>query len=312
MILAQECDEIAYRAAFACQKQAYIVTTTKGSHDFKSKYTKTEIINHFKKKGKQLDIDYKLENYLLIEPEHIVNYTLDRMIAKLYLVEHKAFGKVTGVQLWLSPSDGSNFRHKIATLMGPNGLGYKAGRGTKPHYLKYIRERLISNYGAKEAFGYEADDALGMAAGEGVILSHIDKDMNMIEGWHYNHVTEQLYFIEEGLGTIDFIDGKTVGRGLLFFYLQLLTGDAVDNIPGCINEAKSHHKTPPKHSGASGCELLAGVETEAEAFSIVAEAYQYTYKDNWLDALMECADLLWMVREPEVTGRKYLQSKRFI
>ncbi len=324
MKLVQEADELAYRCAFACQKQAYIVTTAKGSHDFKAKFTKTEIIAHFKKKDKHLDVDYKLEGYSLIEPEHIVKYTLDRMIDRLWQVEHPSWERcvqtipggglscITEIELWLSPSDHSNFRYKLTEIMGPHGLGYKAGRGAKPHYLKFIRELLIEKYGAKEAFGYEADDALGLAASENVILSHIDKDMNMIEGWHYNHVTQEVYYVEEGLGSIDYIDGKVVGRGILFFYLQLLTGDAIDNIPGCKNPAKGHHTKPPNISGKEGVTLLQNVEDEADAFNVVGVMFQHTYEDNWLSALMECADLLWICRQEGVTGRQYLKNKGFI
>lgn len=312
MLLIQEADEVAYRCGFACQRQAYVIKAPKGDHDFKGKFTKTQIVNHFKKKGKSLDVDYTIESYIIIEPEHVVKYTLDRMIDKLWKVEHKLLPKIEEVELWLSPSNQSNFRYGVANIMGPHGLGYKAGRGAKPHYLPFIRELLISKYGAKEAEGYEADDALGMAAGEGVILSHIDKDMNMIEGWHYNHVTQAIYYVEQGVGEVACVGGKVIGRGLLFFYLQLLTGDSVDNIPGCKNPAKKTYARPPNFSGGEAVKLLQGITEEAIAFNCVAEMFQYTYEDNWLDALMECADLLWICRKPNETGRQYLRSRGFI
>jgi hypothetical protein len=314
MILIQEADEFAYRCAFTCQKQAYIVRTNKGEHDFKNKYTKTDIVNYFKKKGKQLDVDYTVEGYVLIDPPHIVKHTLDRMINKLWYVGElmEPYAVIHDVHLWLSPSDHSNFRYSIAELMGPRGAGYKAGRGPKPHYLKFIKELLINEYGAREIQGFEADDALGIYADQDAILSHIDKDMNMIEGWHYNHVTEEAYYVPAGLGEVSMVEGKVVGRGLKFFYLQLLTGDAIDNIPGCINKDKVHHSKPPQISNAVGVAMLSEKCTEKDCFDTVADAFKFTYKDNWCNALMECADLLWICRKNTETGRQYLKSRGFL
>lgn len=312
MILIQECDELAYRCAFACQKQAYIVHTNKGSYNFKNRYTKTEIVNNFLKKNKRIDEDYTLEGYVLIEQEHVVEYTLDKMIEKLWQVKHELLKSISDVQLWLSPSDHSNFRYKVAELMGPKGAGYKAGRGVKPHYLSFIRELLIEKYNAQEIFGYEADDALGMFADENTILSHIDKDINMIPYWHYNHVTEEIYYIEPGLGYVDYKEGKVIGRGLLFFYLQLLTGDAIDNIPGCKNPEKAHHSKPPNFSGQQAVNLLQGITNEDVAFNYVAQMFQHTYEDGWVNALMECADLLFIVRADKLTGRQYLKKKGYL
>ena len=313
-ILIQESDELAYRCAFAVQKQAYKVITKKSQHDFKNKYTKTDIVKYFKTKNKVLDEDYTLEPYLIIEPEHIVKYTLEKMIERLWTVTHELIEPITEVQLWLSPSDHSNFRYKVAEAMGPHGVGYKAGRGAKPHYLKFIRQLLIDNYGAQECFGFEADDFLGIHAADNTILSHIDKDIDMIPGWHYNHVTGDIYFVEDGLGHLEFDaeKNKVIGRGLIFFYVQMLTGDSIDNIPGCRNPEKAHHKNPPCISAKEAYKILQGVATEDVAWNYVAQMYQYTYQDKWTDAVQEMADLLWICRTKEQTGRQYLKHRRYL
>jgi hypothetical protein len=314
VILIQEADELAYRAAFACQKQAYKVITHKASHDFKDKYTKTEIVNFFKSKGKRIDEDFTLFPYSLIEPEHVVKHTLEKMVKRLWAVEHELLGSVDEVQLWLSPSDHSNFRYKVAEAMGPHGVGYKAGRGAKPYHLMFIRQLLIENYGAREIQGLEADDALGMFANGSTVLSHIDKDIDMIPGWHYNHVTQDIYYVEHGLGHLEWDDEKkkVIGRGLLFFYVQLLTGDSIDNIPGCKNPAKVHHANPPNFSAKEAYKLLQGVASEEVAFNYVAQMFQHTYGDRWHEAIQEMADLLYIVRADRLTGRQYLKNRGLI
>ena len=54
---------------------------------------------------------------------------------------------------------------------------------------------------------------------EEAFIVSIDKDFDQVEGWHYNFVKKQQYYIS-----------KT--QGLLNFYMQFLTGDRIDNIIG--------------------------------------------------------------------------------
>jgi len=118
-------------------------------------------------------------------------------------------------QLYLSPQEG-NFRLKIFP-------DYKANRksGHKPVFYDEIREHLIDKYKAIVTTGQEADDALGLNQKHNTIICTIDKDLNMVHGWHFNWRKW-----EEGLVWI----GKD--EAFLNFCLQCLTGDSVDNIPG--------------------------------------------------------------------------------
>lgn len=301
MILNQEADEIGYRCAFACQQQGYIWHGKKNSVDLKGKFTKTEIKNFFLKKGKVLDQDYTLEPYSIIEEEFVVKYTLDRMIEKLYNLEHDKLGKTKEVNLFLSPGDHSNFRYKVANIPASKGQGYKAGRPPKPYYLPFVRNRLIEKWGAVEVQGYEADDALGMYQTTETVASHIDKDINMIPGHHYNHVTGEFYFVPESLGTLEYSKGKLTGRGLIFFYAQLITGDATDNIPGI-----------PKAGPKKAYDLLSPYDREDLCFQEVKNQYKSYYGRQWEEAIAEVADLLWIVRADKLTGRQYLANKNFI
>jgi len=51
------------------------------------------------------------------------------------------------------------------------------------------------------------------------VIAHIDKDLNMLPGWHYNFRTKEMYFVSEE-------------EAHIFLCKQLLTGDLTDNIKG--------------------------------------------------------------------------------
>ena len=132
----------------------------------------------------------------------------------------------TEYELWLT--GGSNFRYKVYPE-------YKANRhgAYRPKWEKAVRAFLTSSWQANTTDGIEADDMLGIRAceiGEQAIIAHLDKDSNQIPGWHFNWELNRLgkcvrekkqYFV-------------TLEEGNRFFYYQLLTGDATDNIKGAM------------------------------------------------------------------------------
>jgi len=151
---------------------------------------------------------------------------------------------------------------------------YKGNRtGNKPHWYKEIKEYLVSHHGAIVVDGKEADDMLGIdQSGEDTIICTIDKDLDMIKGWHYNWNKGSPYF-------------KTEEESIKFFYTQLLTGDTVDNIQGI------------KGVGAKKAEkLLDGLTGELELCCAVGKAYAEAY-DNPEEVMIEMATLLWIMRE---------------
>lgn len=306
MIVLQEADELCYRAAFACQRTGYRLhpfNEMYTSHDYRDEFTKTQLKEIRKEQyGETLDEHYTLEQYAIIEEEHVVKYTIDRMVEALFDIRDARIDAITDVRLFISPSDHSNFRYKVANTCGPNGMGYKAGRGAKPHWLPYIRERLIKEWGAEECYGYEADDFLGIHQTDYTIASHIDKDINMIAGLHYNHVTRELYEVSDGLGSLVTNDkGKLRAGGLIFFYAQLLMGDSTDNIPGIkgYGDVKTY-------------KLLSEHKQEDAVFAVVKELYKQQYGEQHLDILAEIADLIWICKKEGQTGRQYLQTRGYV
>lgn len=127
----------------------------------------------------------------------------------------------TEFQLWLSDRKENNYRFALCSK-------YKATRPEqKPRWHEEIKEYLITKWGARFAYGQEADDALGIAQTDltrrnlyGSIICSIDKDLQQIEGNHYNFVKQEKFFVTE-------LDA------LRFFYSQFLIGDTSDNIQGC-------------------------------------------------------------------------------
>ena len=130
-------------------------------------------------------------------------------------------------ELWLSDSRENNFRTHL-------WAGYKANRRdvARPVHYDYIKELLINEWGARIAYGMEADDALGIGQGSSgrwrlvgaetppTVICSIDKDLKMVPGLHYNFVKKEW-------------DEVTVEQGIRSFYTSILVGDVTDNIKGC-------------------------------------------------------------------------------
>lgn len=291
MILNVEADEIIYRCAFAVQRQGYSIVTNKGSvRDFRNDYTKTQIVKKLQEIGKVIDEDYVLHSYTLCEPVENALSIAKHTVRKL--------AHIGEVKLWLSPSDRSNFRYSVAKTPGGAGVGYKAGRGARPKYYEEVREYLLKYYDTEEIQGYEADDALGIYQTGDTVAVHMDKDINMIPGRHLNWVTSERYIVPDGLGTLNLDDKKVVGRGLKFFYFQMLTGDSTDNIPGI-----------PRVGVKTAYNILNPLQKEEDIIDKISEMYYTTYGDKWYDVLLEIADLLWIVRSDLKKGSQYLIDK---
>lgn len=174
---------------------------------------------------------------------------------------------LTSYDLYIS-SD-SNFRDDIATIRP-----YKGNRANlrKPYHLKACRNFLIGQYDAIVCEGYEADDAVSMAAyadPSRIIISN-DKDLNMVPGTHYDWVKEWLYSIDKE-------------EGMRNFMMQLLIGDTVDNIQGIEGCGKVTAK-----------QILDGA---SNMFCAVGAAYAASSYTDPEAALEEMARLLWMAKD---------------
>ncbi len=121
------------------------------------------------------------------------------------------------LELWLTAGD--NFRYSVKSDYKHNR---KASR--KPQHFGELWKYLISEYGAKVATGYEADDVvvyLKTKDPDNYTLCAIDKDViYQTEGTHYNYNKDEFITI-----TKDFTD--------YFQHFQALAGDVTDGYIGC-------------------------------------------------------------------------------
>lgn len=107
---------------------------------------------------------------------------------------------------------------------------YKQNRTEKrkPLIWKAMRDHLIKEWDAKIKPNLEADDVLGILSTlshpkEQRIIVSIDKDFKTIPGLFYN-------MLDGKSGQIQEIDEREADYN---FMIQTLTGDVVDNYPGC-------------------------------------------------------------------------------
>lgn len=318
-----EADEIAYKVAASAEKTGHIVHFKNGTkNDLGNQYKSNQLKAFYKTQGMYEDIDYTVETYKIDLGLDVMIQNMTGTLSVLWRLHGRKgaakFGitqPIENLEFWLSNSDRStNFRFNVAKTEGKHGSGYKAGRGEKPKYIKEAREYLIDMYGAKETLFGEADDAIAIRQNKETILCSLDKDLLMIPGVHYNLYYDELFFVPEGIGGVFKLGKNMKPYGLLCFYTQLLCGDDVDNIPGCQNIDKLHHKNYIRFTMEYALQYLQknGDDTEQSYFDLVVEVYQHQYKDKWQEVLKEVADLLWICRSKTVTGRQYLINKGFI
>ncbi len=178
-----------------------------------------------------------------------------------------------GYKLYLTGP--GNFREAIATL-----LPYKGNRDPthKPKYYKELKDYMLSKHDAIVVEGMEADDAMAMEQwrhrDRSTVIATIDKDLDMIPGWHYNLNSKEQYWVD-------------IDRANYFFFWQMLVGDSTDNIPGIKGIGKARATKALEH-------LIGDTEAMKQT---VWDMYQKQYGDNAELAYNEVASLLWMIRE---------------
>jgi hypothetical protein len=153
---------------------------------------------------------------MMLEDDAPVEYALGSVKRAM----QKAIESTSCDELWPVVSGDTNFRYDVYPE-------YKANRkGERPKYIRECRDYIVKHWDGIQIEGIEADDTCAMLmytlrGDKDVmgIISHIDKDLNMIEGCHYNYHKDEWYVVEE----------EEAYRN---FHLQMLTGDTADNIPG--------------------------------------------------------------------------------
>lgn len=177
----------------------------------------------------------------------------------------------------------TNFRNRIAVT-----VPYKGNRIDleKPKHYQALRDHLIKRHGASVSVDEEADDTVAIAATRMLDKCWIvgqDKDLDQLQGWHYNPVKDERYYVD------DFNAYKS-------FVTQILTGDRIDNIP-CLAGIG-----PKKAEKA-----LKDAKTKEQLLQAAYEKYQEL--GHTMEYFTEQARLLWLRRHEGQTWQPPLTLK---
>lgn len=262
-------DSWVYRCGFAAEKTKYLVHFPDGEprRDWPQEFDNAKDAKKAVETGGVLwsRKEYEpLENCL-----QMVKTSLENTLETINSDKYKLF--LTGR---------NNFRDEVYSE-------YKANRDgmVRPKYFRDIRDYLVAQWGAIIVDGREADDELGINATKDTVIVAVDKDLDQIPGKHYNWVTGKSYDISPK-------------EGMTFFYEQLLTGDATDNIPGLYGVGPSRAR-----------KILDGAGSPVDMACRVREAY--LSNGLTVDVLERNAKLLWIWRQPNDTNplARHLSSK---
>ncbi|QDP52400.1 MAG: putative ribonuclease H [Prokaryotic dsDNA virus sp.] len=224
-----------------------------------------------------------------IQEEWIVESRIEHFFSKL-------FEKFNTFNYKVYLTGDNNFRKDTAVTHK-----YKGNRkAEKPRWYGHIRDYLIHMYNTEVCEDIEADDGMAMhiTRNPNSILCSIDKDLWMVEGWHYSwpmHNRGELplrWITNEGFLELQQLakKKKLIGGGLPWFYAQLLMGDKTDNIVG-----------PKGYGDVKTWNTLKDAETESELYACVKEVYEASFEQPE-QRLRENADLLWMIKELNEDG----------
>ena len=162
----------------------------------------------------------------------------------------------------------------------------------------------------------EADDGLTQMQqiSYNSVMCSDDKDLRMVEGWHYNHRTGK-YWFTDAFGWLEIKETgatrKSWGCGTKWFWLQMLTGDPVDHVPGLEMLAvpsankwfpikKPKGRKPKACGDLTGYVILDTAKDDKECFARVYECYLMYYGETAKERFFEQAFLLWMRRNEDV------------
>lgn len=258
-MVAVDGDTVAYKACFATQYQTYSVP----SEEIAFRYLKE--IEEWLSLNFDADERPDYEKVQIVEPINHTFHIVNKIIQGI-----REDTNTPSLSIFISGD--SNYRKHI-----PYSVVYKGHRPEKPLHLPQVRQYLVERYGAIVCDGYEADDALGMFAGEhpDCIMAHVDKDINQVPGKHY-HLDHKV------------ITEVTELDGFRNFYKQMLMGDRADNVIGLKGVGI---KTAEK--------VIDKLLTQDKMDEVVRQKYKEHFGEDWYKMFRSNYDLLWILRSKQ-------------
>jgi hypothetical protein len=245
------------------------------------------------------------ETVISPEPESHALHIASEMIHNMLAAVKKELPKAKTKKPRMLLTGKRNYRYHIATIKP-----YKGNRDadTRPVHYDALRAYLIKHHKAEVIEGHEADDEASIAMWSGTkhidkVLISQDKDLDQAPGMHFDPVKKVFYTI-------------TAQEADRAFWLQVLSGDATDNIPGCY---KIGTTKAAKLIDSLDCHPLMPVVAAYEE-SIAKHGNQYGGLSA-ADAMLETGRLVRMQRTPyelwhpaiSMTGStKELEEKEYV
>jgi len=213
-----DADILVFRCAFAAEYRMWYLKVDGVEYEFRYNKEAKEKLNELcpgqysREEGK----DYTIWSEPQLEPLSHAIQNINTLVSHiLEVLGHTDFD----ARMFLSPYRGENFRYAIATTLPYKG---NRDRAHRPTYEKELRDYIIGEWDTVVAEGEEADDLLGIEQtrlGSNSIIVSLDKDLDQIAGLKHNFMYDRTYEVTEAQATHN-------------FHIQLLMGDATDNIPG--------------------------------------------------------------------------------
>jgi 5'-3' exonuclease len=177
----------------------------------------------------------------------------------------------------VGPVTGKNYRDDIYPDY-KQVPGRVKGRKERPEHFQEIKDYLYSLDKTLVADNIEADDLLGILSNQlkdDCVIVTVDKDMDQLEGKHYNpkYNKERFYTINR----------EQADR---FFLEQLLKGDPMDKIPGL-----------PKYGPLKAAKIIEAAKTVKEAAESVLSHYALVYGKEWKSYFLSNGKMLWLQRK---------------
>ena len=259
-------DGVCYRAAFASQKTTRHVSVA-GEGDARASFSSAAEMNEWLEENELTRDDVDIELEVVAEPVSHAIYVLKHMLRE---IEHLTGSHCS--ELYLTGEN--NFREILYEQYKQNRVGKP-----KPVNLVELRRYAVEKMGAYVTNGYEADDAISMRAteleekGEDYFIVTQDKDLWTVVGWHYDFVKKEQSLVDPWEASFN-------------FYVQLLTGDTSDNIPGIYGIGKRRAES-----------LLEECLDEVDMFNLVKDVY--ADRGISYDDMVRNARLLHMLRHEQ-------------
>ena len=191
----------------------------------------------------------------------------------------------------------TNFRNEIAKTRK-----YKDRKNNKPYHYDSLEAFMYGELDCKVYEGLEADDLMAIEQTnrpEETIICSRDKDLKQVPGWHFSwELGHQPQFGPELVTEYGYLNyrqdkKKLEGVGEKYFYSQILTGDSIDSIPGLR-----------RVGGKKAFELLGAIQdSREELYKTVRDFYQSKLGDTADEALLENAQLVFLIRELDEEGK---------